>query len=74
MMRCPIASHERNFLFLHGARCRASGSRTDCSLDQSGRLGDGASGPESGNDATMMNAMCEHDCRRTRRHYQERPV
>ena len=74
MMRCPIASHERNFGFLQSARCRRSGSPTDCSLDQSGRVGDGASGPESGNDATMMNAMCEHDCRRTHRPYQERPV
>lgn len=42
MMRCPPASHERNFGFLHGARCRPSGSRADCSLDQSNRLGDGA--------------------------------
>ena len=59
MMRCPIASHGGNFGFPHGARCRPSGSHTDCSLDQAGRLGDGAPAPECGNDATMMNAMCE---------------
>lgn len=37
-MRCPIASHECNLGFPCGVRCRRSGSRADCSLNEQSRL------------------------------------